>query len=296
MYFNNIVYLLLIDFLGSERQPFLVEYPVSYKKHWKTDSAAVTTPSTVNSSEYRAKVTSVSECNLGFQNSRPFSTATKINDLPCKKMTNGEVKHSNRNQTRTKLTNNNNEAKPQKNKKNRWDLKDKDSGKSLLRDKAKLVKTLKSDCKVELVDYIKEFYNSNTDKCLKTEKHLNVQLEKNNHCNIKKNEVDSNHKGSDQCCHKNSEKSKNSSTERCLKSQVLNNGCKVSINSGKMEEGDDNYKYENNASEKDYDELDKKDAEELLMSMSNRSIRISRLLEEQKRLMASLPAVKYTHC
>ena len=278
---------------GSERQPFLVEYPVSYKKHWKTDSSAVTTPSTVNSDQYRTtKVTSVSECNLDIQNSQPYPTVTKIYDPPCKKVTNGEVKHSNDDQTRIKLMNND-EAKLQNHKKNRWDLKDRDSGKSLLRDKVKLVK---SDCKVELVDYIKEFCNSNTEKCLKTEKHLNVQLEKNNHCNIKKNEVDSNHKGSNQCCHKNSEKSKNSSIERHLKSQVLDNGCKVSNNSGKMEEEDDNYKYENNASEKDDGELDEKDAEELLMSMSNRSIRISRLLEEQKRLMASLPAVKYTHC
>ena len=274
--------MLCINLLGSERQSFLVEYPVSYMKHWKTDGVATT--QTANSNQYNTKVTSVSKCIPNVNSLQHYSNTTKFHDPARATMTNGEVKHSNHDQTRTNLANSNDEAKFQNTKKNRWDLKDKDMGKSLLRDKTKLVKTFKSDCKVELVDYMKEYSNNNTEKCLKTEK----QLENNNHCNVKSN-VDSNKEESSQC----SGNPGHSWSERPSKSQMLTNRCKGSNNSEKMED-DNQYESENTSSEESVDELDNKDPQELLMSMNNRSIKISRLLAEQKRLMANLHAVKHT--
>lgn len=204
--------------LGSERQSFLVQYPVStpYNKQWKTNCTASTT--TVNG-DYSNKVASVSKCNSDVQRYQPYPN-----------ITNSEAKF-----------------------KNRWDSKDKDMGKSLQRESTK----------------------------------------------VEVNEIEGN-----QSCYNN----KSLEKSRCSSTEMVNNHYKASNCSEKMEESDNSdYESETDPSETDDDassnadvvdvdddDLDNKDAEELLMSMSNRSIKISRLLEEQKRLMANLHVVKHT--
>ena len=266
--------------LGSERQSLLVQYPVysPYRKQWKTNCTATTT---VNGEYSNKAVLKYSDA----QSHRPYpkitNSETKFHDEPCKKVTDG-----------------NDGAKFEDHKKNRWDLKDKDTGNSLERESTMCVKTSKSDCKMD-VDY------NNSERFLQTETNLNSQFENCNYYNIKRNEVEVHHKEGSQSSYSsnNTEKSKYSSSERSWNSQMVNNHYKVSNYSEKLAEGNNHdYESENCSNEKDDvvsfddddDEFDNKDAEELLMSMSNRSVKISRLLEEQKRLMANFDAVKHT--
>ncbi|XP_028405702.1 uncharacterized protein LOC114528268 [Dendronephthya gigantea] len=184
-------------------------------------------------------------------------------------------------------------------KRNRWDLKEKDVEKPLKYESTKYNNISINDCKVE-VNGNKEASQSGYNHAgrswyLQTGTKIMPKVENNNYYKYSISQQtfeDSEFEevGQFNATHKDTKKTTTTG-------KVNSNSYLSSNNFEKMEESEDCDSGEENSSYDDDsqdnveeidDELDRKDADELLMSMSNRSIKINRLLEEQKRLMASL--------
>lgn len=270
--------------LGSEKQPFLVQYPVRtlYNKQWKTNC----TPTTVNSNFSKKGTNVPNHSNSDVQRYQPYP-----------KVTHGEVNVQNHNPPCTKATEGNSGVKCENFRKNRWDLKKKDVAKSLQQESVRFKNTSKSDYKIEV-----NFEETNHSGC----NNNNTESFEINHCKTGGNKVivkskvssQSGYTTKDMCFlgkqSSNNELENNKTSSNLEKMEMSNNFDSYENENSSSLNDDNNLDHDatsdtdiRNVDHSDDDELDNKDAAELLMSMSNRSIKISRLIEEQKRLMAS---------
>ena len=301
----------MIETLGSEKQPFLVQYPVStlYNQQWKANCTATT----VNGI-YSKKVT----------NSLDHSNSDAQRYQPYPKVTRSEVNEQNHNPICTKATKEKSGVKFENFRKNRWDLKEQYVGKSLQQESAKCNKESESDYKIG-VNFQETnqpgYNNNNTESYIQTKPNSISQFEI-NHSKTGENKIQIKPKlyshfayGNKDLCFpgntsSNNELVNNRTPSYLQKMEMSNNFDYESKNSSSIIDNnlddcassdtdirnidhsdDDGH---DDSDDDDEDELGNKDAAELLMSMSNRSIKISRLMEEQKRLMASLHVVKST--
>ena len=286
--------------LGSEKQSFLVQYPVStlYNKQWKTNCS----PTTVNAN-FSKKGTNVStHSNSDVQRYQPYP----------KVVTHGEVHVEN--PLCTKATEGNSGVKFENIRQNRWDLKEQGAGKSLQQESVNFKNASRSDYTIG-VNFEgtnqSGYNNNNTESYLETKSNLISQFEI-NHCKTGENKAivksklcgQSGYSNKYMCFlgkkSSNNELGNNKTSSYLDKMEMSNkfdsnekNENSSSINDDNFDDGASSDTDIRNMDHND-DEFDNKDAAELLMSMSNRSIKISRLMEEQKRLMASLHGVKST--
>ena len=266
MYFFFVVHCSLDS---AKQPPSIVQYPAKlhYSKQWKKHYVATTS---VNF-DYNSKTTN----SLSKYNSEP----ERYQPYPIKKSKESKspnLQHPNNDQLNPKVTVGN-RAKLQTTR----DLTTEDKTERLQHDNSKCEKTIKSDCEMN-IDYKKTRKPdvSNIDKERKTKKkRVRAEYEEG-------------------FCHKDTREDRGLFANQKMvnkHSNVLNYSENVhkSYQSHHESDKDDNVDYSSrDARNDDDDELEKKDAQELLISMSNRSVKISRLLEEQKRLMATLHVVK----
>lgn len=254
-----------------ERLPNVVQYPAStsYCKYSKANC----NPPTPVPEKYSKKVNfSGSSKKTKAQCYQPYTNITK-----------GEAQPQNNNQSHAKMSVGNSLVGSRSLKRNRWDVKD-----------AKCVKSSKygREMKVDCIETSRPLYNneSNSNSLFgnnthKTEKTI-VKLERGD--------------GDPSSYVKSKEKPVHSPSDALLntvKAEWSDQDPECLEISEKKENYIDEYLRDNIDVVDDDDaddDLNDKDADELLMSMSNRSIKINRLLEEQKRLMATVSFVKHT--